>query len=476
MGAAAVRLKQLVDKAIDEARDAPPDERPSVLKRSARMFAEAAMDPRNARLTKQLSGLAMEFSRAAFGTDRMDALESAFDEAVSDVNAEVEATQRRPAAPLQDAPAPAPAAAPAAAAARSQASFKQLVDTAIGEARRADPEERPAVLRRSSHVLARAAADPRNAKLSRRLHEAAREFSRAAARPAQIEQFVTAFADAVTEAEAELEVTGESEDGLDEIARIRAEKVAERVAERQELGNPSSGTSTPDSFDEPGNALGRTAVLKHNPSAEDVKNGITAEQTVAFWQGHKREAQAVTADVWYQMARQADTWSRPQALIEYGSDGSKFTIRVDAGQRVTLVGNYVSVVMVAAAPPADAPSSAALFTAGASVGAYAAGSAAPVICTEYIDRLASAAVSELIPKPPKAVALLPVFPTSFVGSLLFEFINVGGGDVVQSALVTYAPGQPYPPTIPIADDAAFVRVTSGLAGIARIRLPFQIST
>jgi hypothetical protein len=218
--------------------------------------------------------------------------------------------------------------------------------------------------------------------------------------------------------------------------------------------------------------LGDQATIKWHPTEQDGRAQIKQSNTIAFWQGTKEESQAVTVDTAIlDLPKDAnpDGGPRPYAVITYGSDGAVASVKVDIGQRVTVVGSYVSVLVALNPPQADYPKG--QVTVGASIGFFAAPSAAPVMCTEYLDNLGAAEVSVLVPRPSKATFLLPMQSNVLSGTATIEFLSLDGV-LVQYATQWINSAQNVP--IPLTADISFVRLTNtGTA--ANFRLPFQLS-
>jgi hypothetical protein len=241
---------------------------------------------------------------------------------------------------------------------------------------------------------------------------------------------------------------------------------------------------TPESFNKDA-TLGRSQKIKWQPTDDEKRNEIQQSQTVAFWQGMKKEAQSMTVDV--SLGFLPSTFnstddpslkynSRPFAEIEFGSDGNRNTVRCDValGRRVTVVGNYVS-VLVGQGPPGFGSLSPVIL-AGASIGAFAATSVAPVVLTEYVDNLAIGVDSPFIAIPLKAAVLLPIQTDLVLGETLqLAFVDFNG-TLVSRNFFTVAPNSPMQP-IPITGDISFVQVINPgtNAHKANVRLPFQLS-
>jgi hypothetical protein len=262
------------------------------------------------------------------------------------------------------------------------------------------------------------------------------------------------------------------------------------VARRREVHDdrtkvpPGHTSIAPGSFNEDA-TLGRSAVIKWNPTAEDTIAGILQAVNVAFWQGIKKEAQAMTVDVSLGFlptlqlgdAPTSPINTRPYAEVEYGSDGNRTKVKFDVGfgKRITVVGNYIA-VSVAMGPPRPGFNDPVQITAGASIGAFAAPSPSPVILTEYVDLLAPGAITPLIPIPLRGVQLLPVQTNMPIGEILeLRWFDYGGNNVATS-LYQQANNAAMAP-IPVTGDIGFVRVFSPGTNVftAEVRLPFQLA-
>lgn len=344
-----------------------------------------------------------------------------------------------------------------------------LIDGYINTAREApDPAS---VLRAAANDFGKFAMHPKNARMSVQLKNVAMEFAMFASkvkprRPPTADD----FEDLMHETQMAIEEVGD-EDQMAIIAR-------QREIHDERSGDAPRVSISPESFNV--NAtLGRSATIKYAPSQEDIANDIVQTQTVAFWQGVKREAQAVTVDIGFTLtpdpSLDASYNIRPYAIVEYGSDGNKTARRVDVGfgQRLTVVGNYVS-VLVGMAPPMVGKTNVPV-TVGASIGAFAAPSSCPVILTEYIDQLDGGGDSDRLVRPQGAMQLLPLVTDLALGEtaiLTFYGYGVGGG-VILNAFYQQSVNSVSP--IPLPDDVAFVRIHNGAGSARNFRLPFQIS-
>ena len=359
------------------------------------------------------------------------------------------------------------------------ANLDAMVNDYVGRARAAaDPVP---VLREAANRFGRAAMSPQNAHLSARLNDVAMGFARAA-RAAPRRATVSDFVDLLEETKAAIAEVGDH-NAMDIIARRR------EIHDERSTDAPRVSIS-PSSFNEDA-TLGRSAKIKFAPTQDDLNNGIVSSQTVAFWQGVKKEAQAITVDVGLVSPPPPDVlnnnvllinpWNvRPYAEIVYGSDGNKTTVKCDIGNgtRLTIVGNYVS-VLVGCDPPFGsplAPFPTADITVGASLGAFAAPSQAPVICTVYVDQLAPGTTSDFIAIPTKAVRLLPFFTNlALAETASLAFFGYGGGTTPLNGLFYKQVENFVMSPFPTGGDLSFFKIHNGGAGLANFRLPFQLS-
>lgn len=336
-----------------------------------------------------------------------------------------------------------------------------------------NPGGRNAIFRRAAQVFADLASDPRNRRQAAQLQQMAFDFVSAAReeRPATISDFENLLRETATA----YEQVGDST--LDQIARAREVHDEQRSTQ--------SVSIAPLSFNRDA-TLGRSQILKWNPSQEEILQGIKESETVAFWQGTKQEAQAITVDVALVSAPPPAEPSdnglppidvRPYGIVEYGSDGNRTSVRFDvgAGKRFTVVGNYCS-VLVGVDPPFEGARTATI-SIGASIGTFAAPSPCPTTLTRYIDTLAPNVFSPFIAIPLKAVQLLAVQSNLIAGeSLTVRFYSFGGGSgVVSQYDFTVAASVPLPPIVPLTGDVAFVKIRHTGGGPRRFRLPFQLS-
>lgn len=354
------------------------------------------------------------------------------------------------------------------------ANLDELVSEYVGRARAAaDPVP---ILRMAAARFGRAATDPKNAHLSDRLNNVAMGFSRAAQRAQPRRATVSDFVDLLEETKAAIEEVGDH-NAMNIIARRR------EIHDERSTDAPRVSIA-PSSFNEDA-TLGRSTKIKFAPTQDDLNAGIVQSQTVAFWQGVKREAQAITVDVGLVSPPPPDVLNnnvhlvnpqsvRAYTLIEYGSDGNKTTAKCDINQRLTVVGNYVS-VLVGCDPPFDSFPTTDI-TVGASIGTFAAPSQSPVICTVYVDQLLPGTTSDFIAIPTKAVQLLPFFTNlALAETATIFFFGYGGGSTPLNGLFYKQIENFTMSPFPTGGDLSFFKVHNGGAGLANFRLPFQLS-
>lgn len=349
--------------------------------------------------------------------------------------------------------------------------LKKVVEHYIGLAKQADDPRM--VYRGAATDLARAAMDPANKLASLQLSKAAMEFAAAARRPPTTSDFL----DLLRETEAAVHEVGG--DPMNVIARRR------EIHEARSSDAPRVSIA-PESFNEDV-TLGRSGSFKWNPTNEEIQNGIKQSDTVAFWQGFKREAQAMTIDIGFlnppavtpEDTADGQTFDcRPYAIVEYGSDGDRKSIQLDVGfgVRLTVVGNYISVLLGMNQPRAGFITT--TLGMGASIGAFAAPSQAPVTSTTYIDALAAGNITPYLPRPLKGQLLLtPLTDLALAETLDIFFYSVGGGanpiGQIRYTQATTTPQGPFP--FPIPGDVAWFQVRNNGVAARNIRLPFQLS-
>jgi hypothetical protein len=348
------------------------------------------------------------------------------------------------------------------------ASAKKLADQFLAAARK-NPGNRPEICRRAAYTFMGLAQDPKNVRSQQQLVSIGLQFADAAhhERPPVMDDFNDLLQETVV---AYNEV---GDDQMDMISR-RREIHDERTPMTQGFLSIA-----PESFNRDA-TLGRSAVVKFGPSQEEIVQGIQQSQNVAFWQGVKKESQAMTVDVNLgflpvsQPSGEITPNARPFGEVEYGADGNRTKIKFDLslGQRLTVVGNYIAVTLGMDPPRAGGLSP--KITVGASIGAFAAPSQAPLIRTEYVEPIADGATSQLIPIPLKSVLLLPVQTDMvFAGNAEIDFYDYGQTLITR---VFFTQTSPYSmTTIPIYGDANWVSVTNHSGAQAAFRFPFQLA-
>jgi hypothetical protein len=353
------------------------------------------------------------------------------------------------------------------------AKIEQIAQSFLGAAA-ANPQQKHEICRQAAYTFMGLAQDPKNARASQQLAEVGLQFARASAdsRPPVMDD----FADLLQETAAAYEAAGPwGDDPMDLIAMRR------EIHEDRTPRTPGQIFITPESFNKDA-TLGRSQKIKWAPTDEEKFNGIQQSQTVAFWQGVKKEAQAMTVDVSLgflpAIQQQTDTPfdtlnNRAFVEIEFGSDGNRNRFQADLGngRRITVAGNYVSAIVGMDPPRVGFTSQ--VIEAGASIGAFAAPSRAPVIRTVYFDDLLTGSSAPLTPIPLRATELLPiVYQGPNLGNFVLYFADAGGNKVA-----TYRFAAPYGITTPIAlpGDAVFVTFDNNTGSTIQVRLPFELS-
>lgn len=347
--------------------------------------------------------------------------------------------------------------------------ISKVLETALGAARK-NPDAAPKIYRQAAHALGEAARDPKNAHIAKRLSDMALTLAGAAMQhqaPPQIT--ISDFQDILQETQEAFEEVGD--DTLDLYARRR------QIHDERTVDDPRVSIA-PESFNRDA-TLGRAAILKWNPTVEEKNQGITQSQTLAFWQGTKKEAQALTVDCGVELtytqpitgALPAAYDSRCYGIVEYGSDGYRSTAKFDVGfgTRFTIVGNYCSVILGMDEP--GPTNLAATILAGVSIGTFAAPSASPVTCTAYIDGLVAGGVA-FVRRPLKATAILNLQTDLTAGVTTLAVHPFDGGGLPISITEWANQGNHLP--VPLSPDAGFVRVTNNEANPGNFRLLFQL--
>jgi hypothetical protein len=231
--------------------------------------------------------------------------------------------------------------------------------------------------------------------------------------------------------------------------------------------------------------LGDQATVKFNPSPEDMAQGIKASAPVGFYVGTKPEAMALTVDLSIVGAPTLTEANppggpkqscRPYCDLQYGVDGFKTQgIRVDPGQRLTVVADFVSVAVGMRAPRAGDVSG--VMSLGCMIGAFSGRTAAPVLYTEYIDGLQSppgTPTTGTVPRPAKANLLLSpqMSDVSGTAATSLDFLDSAGDRIYGTP--SFAPGAGNWP-IALTADVFYVRVNYLGASSSDYRLPFQLT-
>lgn len=345
-------------------------------------------------------------------------------------------------------------------------SVRDLVATYVGAIAK-HPERTQEICREAAGVFIGMERQQQDVQARQRLHDVAMEFANAGSRytrPATADDFHELLLET---AEAYEEV---GDDPIDLIARRR-----EIFDERAPHG-PSISIA-PESFNRDA-TLGRSVTIKYNPSSAEIVNGIKQSETVLFWQGQKREACAISVSIAPLsppiFSPLADlTSTRPYGSVEFGADGNKTQCLVDLsmGTRFTVPGNYLSVVVGMYAPMDG--SVAGQMTVGASMGVFAAPSAAPVMYTAYIDNLGNNDSSDLIQRPMMAAQLLPLQTNASAGNTLIEFLSANGTVVLYT--VTYPTGTIAASPVPLAGDVGYIKLTNQTGDTVNYRAIFQLA-
>jgi hypothetical protein len=357
----------------------------------------------------------------------------------------------------------------------------ELAQKFIAQAKAVSPAQRDEVLRNAAYTFVGLAQNPKHTRGAKKLTAIGLDFAKAASRaqPVVTDDFT--------------DILRETQQAYDEVGDDPMDLVARRRQVHEERTPMESGrvSIAPESFNRDA-TLGRSAEIKFNPTDEEkTQQGIQQIQNVAFWQGVKKEAQAMTVDVNLVFLPPlpsdfgddvgAESSVRLFAEVEYGSDGNRTKVKFDIalGKRLTVVGNYIAVT-VGADPPmkvlgVSLPT--VPVTVGASIGTFAAPSTGPVVLTEYVDSLSNVGIppiSDMIPVPLKAVMLLPM-QTSLAlgGTATLDWFSYGGAFISRDFYLQAANSTMLP--IPITGDVSFVRITNTGAGTANFRLPFQLA-
>jgi len=383
-----------------------------------------------------------------------------------------------------------------------------LAQKFIGAAKN-NPRQAPQILRNAAQVFAGLASDPRNQHVKQRLTAIGFDFAGAAMK-AQDEALQTATTGDFLQL---LRDTAQAYDSLPAGSTHETEAmdilsmmpgITGGAAPGAAGGVPGAGgvpnsgqpsqrvSIAPASFDV-NTTLGRTATITNAPTADQIAQGVMQSNTVAFWQGSKDESQAMSIDFGMTLPPLPSPGSvrgpnivdsRPYAVVQYGADGNtqnSVTMDIGLGRRITVVGNYISVLVGMDPPRPYGGATSPTIVAGASIGTFAAPSIAPVTRTIYVDQLVAGDTTPIIPIPLRSVQMLPPLPASPTDTLTVSFLtynaNLIGLWEYTYSLTTFATVAPF--TIPT--DAYFITVTSaqgvpaGGRAVNGIRIPFELS-
>ncbi len=392
------------------------------------------------------------------------------------------------------------------------AKIRDVINGYLGKAAKAHPVKRPQILREGAALLAQAAGDPRNKHHKAHLTSIGLELVGAAMKaqqalqpqpqweePQQRQHFtMTDFEDLLSqtrEAVEQLPENGFYPSAALDVLALRGATGGSPEGGSGDLSSPgasagagASATASPRVSIAPASfnansTLGRAVTVTFAPTPAQTAQGISQSQTAAFWQGVKEESQAMSVDVGTVLQPTppehfgAGPTSRPFAVIQYGADGNtQNVIPIDVGQgrRLTVIGNYISVLLGMDPPPVNRTS--AVLTMGASIAAFAATSEAPVTRTVYFDSLDPMSNTPFHAVPLRATTLLVPCPGTgfggvYIGTLDIHFFDITG-HVVTSWHYDFTTGFGLIP-IQVPTDAYFFNVFPSLAG--SFRLPFQLS-
>lgn len=370
---------------------------------------------------------------------------------------------------------------------------QKIADTFVGMAAKApNNQARADILRRGAATFADMASSPeaKDPRVKSYLTTMGLNFAGAAAEAQQAQNSTTSDFTQLMRDTAEAYRQLGPEESVWSQASMSALAQMPNVTQAQDPNSSPRVSIAPATFNV--NAtLGRSVTVKYNPSPEEITAGIQQSQTVAFWQGKKEEAQAMTVDIGtvafptprpHAVPRPS---ARPYAQILYGSDGNTqntVTLDVGLGRRITVVGNYIS-VLVGMDPPLSTTGvtqPAQAMSLGASIGAFAAHSQAPIFRSVYFDDLDSGGVSEFFPIPLRADLLWPPVPTAspgiggaYTGVIQVFFYDFGGTPIGQWTWDFSTPHMPIG-AVPVPPDA-FVFAVSTTVNNTFMRVPFQLS-
>ncbi len=235
-------------------------------------------------------------------------------------------------------------------------------------------------------------------------------------------------------------------------------------------------STQPKSFNQT-TTLGRVANVTFNPSSDQRVIGIAQTQTVAFWQGNKVEAQAMSVDIGTVLPPAPNAFltqsARTFALVEWGCDGYRqalVEVDVGLGRRLSIPANYIA-VSVGMDPPRTGTVTPTLAI-GGSISTFAAPSQAPVIRTRYFDFLTPGGASPRTLIPLRAVQLLTPMSSIIGVTITINWYDYGGANMGVWTWNNAANIPNISPT-PVPPDAYFFDISS--TGGSSLRVPFQLS-
>lgn len=267
------------------------------------------------------------------------------------------------------------------------------------------------------------------------------------------------------------------------------------------------------------NQFGGKAIIKFNPTADEITNGIRAQNSLFVWESPDKQPHFITVDVgrivngYGAPASNASTAPgtggggagtfptpsapgspttflsyRATAQVVLGTPGTMqdpFYLDIGRGQRFSALASYVAVTAQAEPTPAGTPAGA--FSGGVtyvpgSLGVYAtlgvgfAPSLAPVTFTQYIDvtnpGTATTGAAYTLPIPPRANFLLPLQSGDKGGTSRLIFLDAGGRVITTTQ--SFATGAIANP-IALGEDYDAVIVRNEGAVFANYRLIYQLS-
>ena len=368
---------------------------------------------------------------------------------------------------------------------------QKIADTFVGMAARAPNNRvRADILRRGAATFAGMASDP-NLKSERArnfLTHIGLEFAGASAQAAQ-SPTTSDFTQLLRDTAQAWEELGPEGAALTSAA-MNAQALQAGIANANNPGINQGVSVAPASWAGANVTLGRSAMVVYNPSSAQIQQGILASQTVAFWQGARQEAQAMTID--FTMVAPPtnpakpqrggggpDQESRPMAIVQYGVDGNtQYSVPVDVGQgrRITVPANYIS-VNVGCDPPFSGGEPVPI-TLGASIGMFQAASVSPPTRTVTGEIPFGGVESDFFAIPVRASRLLPPVVVTgslpgglsfqinwcrlsgqIIGTVSYDYTTLSAGTLAQPVVVPY--------------DAFFFTVQGTVQTDARF--PFELS-